>query len=189
MTRAMTAFVSLAIGVGLGVAGAGEALAQGRVVVPIIVNPRAPGAGAAVTDTRIIVQPGASVAGSGKAATPSAGAPSAGFSVPAVTQEIRIISRPPTSLPPNVSGRAPTSLAPNVSGGVPTTRITVDQLPGSAGASSPRPSRGFGSVPAFSRETHVTVEQENAQGRTETRQEIQILSNGDIETPLIIVPE
>jgi hypothetical protein len=172
MTRAMTAFVALTIGVGLGVVGAGEALAQGRVVVPIIVNPRAPAAGGAVTDTRIVVQPGASVAGIGRAAAPSAGA-----SVPAVTQEVRIISRPATSLPPNVSG------------GTPTTRITVDQLPGSGGTSSPRSSQGFGNVPAFSRETHVTVERESGKGTPGTRQEIQILTNGDIETPLIVLPE
>jgi hypothetical protein len=183
MTRAGTAFIALAIGAGLGIAGAGEALAQGRIVVPIIVAPRSQSAGGAVSDTRIVVQPGASVAGSGRSFTPPSGAPSGGFSVPAVTQELRIISRPPTSVPPNVGG------------GTPTTRITVDQLPGSAGMSSVRPSRGFGSVPAFNRETHVTVEQDNGRGAPGTRQEIQILTNStsgatsEIETPLIVLTE
>jgi hypothetical protein len=175
MTRARSALVLLAIGAGLGVAGAGPVLAQGRVVVPIIIAPRPSGAGNAVTDRRIVVQPGATVAGSGR--TPSIGAPSAGASVPAVTQEIRIISHPPTSQPPSGGG------------GTPTTRITVDQLPGSAGMSSPRASQGFASVPAFSRETHVTVEQDNGRATLGTRQEIVILSNGDIETPLIVLSE
>jgi hypothetical protein len=171
----MSAFVAVAIGAGLVVAGAGPVLAQGRVVVPIIIVPRASGAGNAVTESRIVVQPGPNVAGSGRSA--QSGPPSAGASVPATTQEIRIISHPPTSLPPSVGG------------GTPTTRITADQLPGSAGMSSARPSRGFASVPEFSRETHVIVEQESGRGVVGTRQEIQILSNGDIETPLIVLSE
>lgn len=174
MTRAACAFVAVAIGAGLVVAGASPALAQGRVVVPIIIVPRAAGAGNSVTDSRVVVQPGPNVAGSGRTAPP--GVPSAGASQPAVTQELRIITRPPTSQPPTMAT-------------TPTTRITVDQLPGSAGMSSSQPTRGFASAPAFSRETHITVEQENGRGVTGTRQEIDILSNGNIETPLIVLTQ
>jgi len=185
MTRAMTALAAGAIGAGLVAGAAGEAMAQGRVVVPIIVNPRGPAAGSP-TDTRIVVQPGATSAGMGtRPAGPAAGPPPAANSAPAVSQEVRIISRPPTALPPNVS----TGLRPNVSE-PPTTRITVDQVP-TAGAwmGTSQPTRGFGSTPAFSRETHVTVEQDGANGAPGTRREIQIFTNGNVDTPLIVIPE
>ncbi len=172
MGRMMAGLVALLVGaVGLCALPA-ESPAQGRVVVPIIVNPRAPAA-AGATDTRIIVQPGASVAGIGR---PPA-APSAGASVPAVSQEVRINTQPGTSLPPNVSG------------GSNETRVTVEQVPGSAGLSSPQPSRGFGSVPSYTRETQVTVERNGGNGAPGTRQQIQIFTSGDVETPLVITPE
>jgi hypothetical protein len=72
-----------------------------------------------------------------------------------------------------------------VTPGAPPTRITIEPMPAPAGAFRPDgpPVRGFGSVPSFSRETHITID------RGGTRQEIQIFSNGPVsDTPIVIVP-
>lgn len=72
-----------------------------------------------------------------------------------------------------------------VTPGAPPTRVTIEPMPGPAGAFRPdsAPVRGFGSVPSFSRETHITID------RGGTRQEIQIFSNGPAsQTPIVIVP-
>jgi hypothetical protein len=88
--------------------------------------------------------------------------PRGGVSVPSGGQDVRIVTP-----------------------GAPPTRVTVEPMPAPAGAlrSGGAPVQGFGSVPSFSRETHVTIE------RGGTRQDIRIFSNGPaIETPIVIVP-
>jgi sulfur carrier protein ThiS len=88
--------------------------------------------------------------------------PRGGVSVPSGGQDVRIVTP-----------------------GAPPTRVTIEPVPGAAGAFRPdgAPVRGFGSVPSFSRETHITID------RGGTRQEIQIFSNGPAsETPIVIVP-
>src|SRR5262249_19191719 len=128
---------------------------------------------------------GATSAGMGRSAGPAAGPPPAGASAPAVSQEVRIINRPATALPPNVSS----GLRPNVSE-PPTTRITVEQVPTGGGPRSHSPSTpSFASTRACSREPHVTVEQDGANGAPGTRREIQVLTNGNVDTPLIVIRE
>lgn len=92
--------------------------------------------------------------------------PRGGVSVPSGGQEVRIVTP-----------------------GAPSTRVTIEPMPGPAGAlrSDGAPVQGYVSVPSFSRETHVTIERDGSRGGT--RQEIQIFSNGPvIETPIVIVP-
>lgn len=72
-----------------------------------------------------------------------------------------------------------------VTPGASPTRVTIEPMPGPAGAFRPAgpPVQGSASVPSFSRETHVTIERDGS------RQEIRIFSNGPaIETPIVIVP-
>jgi hypothetical protein len=72
-----------------------------------------------------------------------------------------------------------------VTPGAPPTRVTIEPTPAPAGALRPDgpPVQGFGSVPSFSRETHITID------RGGTRQEIQIFSNGPAsQTPIVVVP-
>ncbi len=96
-----TGLVGLALGAGLGTLAAGEAAAQGRVVVPIIVNRGAPPA-AQPTPSRTILEPTGPQTRINNAA-----------SVPSPTQEIRIVT-------PDGRGATETRItiegAPNVAG-------------------------------------------------------------------------
>jgi hypothetical protein len=120
-----------------------EVAAQGRVVVPIVVNrPAAAGS----SDTRILIEGPARVGGVAGPGTPAGGGPRE-------------------------------------------TRVTIEPVPGSAGQSNPARTQGAASIPAYSRETRVTVQEEGG-GRPTTTREIRIFSNGSrLETPIIIAPE
>ncbi|HEV8673569.1 MAG TPA: hypothetical protein VGX21_05935 [Methylomirabilota bacterium] len=146
-----------------------EVAAQGRVVVPIVVNrPAAAGS----SDTRILIEGPARVGGVAGPGTPAGGA-----SVPSPSREIRIQTR----------DGSPAS--PPVVGGPRETRVTIEPVPGSAGQSNPARTQGAASIPAYSRETRVTVQEEGG-GRPTTTREIRIFSNGSrLETPIIIAPE
>ena len=88
--------------------------------------------------------------------------PRGGVSVPSAGHDVRIVTP-----------------------GAPPTRVTIEPMPGPAGAFRPdgAPVQGSASVPSFSRETHVTIERDGS------RREIRIFSNGPaVETPIVIVP-
>lgn len=165
MTRTVGIVLLVLGGGALPLAAAREAATQGRLVVPIIVNRGAP-APAGRTDTRITVD----TPHTGGLGTP--GAPAAGASVPASSGEVRIITR---STPPTPGSAAE---------GRGQTRVTIEQVPGSAGLSSPRAGGGFGSVPSYTREIQIRIRQ----GSTTTR-EIRVQSHGNVDTPIVIVPE
>jgi hypothetical protein len=158
--------VRLAIGLAV-LAAAPVAQAQSRAVVPIIVNrPVAP-----PSTSRIVIEAPARVGGF---AAP--GAPAGGASQPSSTGEILIQRRPPTVA------------SPSVVTGPRETRITIEPVPTSTGQSGPRPLQGAASIPSYSRETRVTVE-ERGGGAPTTTQEIWILSNGrGVVTPIIVAP-
>jgi hypothetical protein len=172
MTDRVRTTLPLWVGVVLPLALAPGAAAQVRFVVPIVVTPAVPPAGR--TQTRITVE----TPRTGGLGRP--GAPAAGASVPATSQEIRITTRPE---PAPVPAGAPVPGAPL------RTRITVDPMPGPAGLAAPRAGGGFGSVPSWSRETRVRVQQDSGPGTPTSGQEILIQSNGDVDTPLVIVAE
>ncbi|MBI4012212.1 MAG: hypothetical protein HY359_07905 [Candidatus Rokubacteria bacterium] len=165
MKRTLGLVLAGLLGGTLPLGAAREVAAQGRLVVPIIVNRGTPAA-AGRTDTRITVD-SPQTGGLG-----APGAPAAGASVPSASQEIRIITR---TTPP-AAGPAPAGSGP--------TRVTIEQVPGSAGLSSPQAGPGFGSVPSYTRETQIRVRE----GGTTTR-EIRVQTNGPVDTPIVIVPE
>jgi hypothetical protein len=157
---------TLTIGVVL-LTAAPVAQAQSRAIVPIIVNrPVAP-----PSDTRIVIENPAQVGGFA-----TSGRPANGASQPSSTGEILIQRRPPTvGSPSGVTGPRET-------------RITIEPVPTSTGQSGPRPVQGAVSIPSYSRETRVTVE-ERGGGAPTTRQETWILSNGrGVLTPIIVAP-
>ena len=154
----------------LGLVVAGDAWAQSRAVVPIIVNRPATGAG----QTRIVIQGPPAVAGVGTPGTQGGGA-----SVPSSPQEVRIITR-----------EAPASVPPPVTSGSRETRVTVEEAPRSAGMTTPSGStQSFGNVPSFSRDLRVRVEERDGSGAPATTRELRILVIGDVQTPLVIEVE
>lgn len=160
--------VGIAISGALLAAAAPAARAQGRVVVPIVVNRPA----TATSDTRILLEGPARVGG-----VAGPGAPVGWASQPSPSREIRIQTRDTTPV------------SPPVIGGPRETWVTIEPVAPSAGQSGSRVFHGAASIPAYGRETRVTVEERGGGAPTTTR-EIRILSNGSgLETPIVIAPE